>query len=188
MFPIRGEALIFSGKSARPGGGMSSHDRNGNGEEIHLPPPFMPSEQRIRRAGSRGESGSADPSSSNLDQAFIQPDEPVVRSGHPQVPEDFEEVMSRVRPSDLGDDDVVVTGMGDDPHLGVEGGTRQWSDPHLERLADALQRLTEEVNGRGEAGLKVREGMSRFEATLRAYCVGYLSALRDHSPTDSTPS
>lgn len=163
---------------------MSSQDRNGIGPEDQLPPPFMPS----RGVAARGSGGGTEQASPGLDEAFISPDDPVVRSGAPQVPEDFEEVMSRVRPADLMEGEVRVTGMGDDPHLRPEAGQRNWSDPHLEQIADTVDRLAEELNTRGEAGLRVRDGMSRFEATLRAYCVGYLSALRDHSPTDPTPS
>jgi hypothetical protein len=71
----------------------------------------------------------------------------------------------------------VVTGMGMDAHLEPEelvtGG-----DPHVMELVGAIRKLADAVKRKGEAGLRATTGMSRFEATLRAYCVGYLAGRR----------
>ena len=45
------------------------------------------------------------------------------------------------------------------------------------KLADALQR-------KGEAGLRSSPDMSRFEATMRSYCVGYLAGRRAEDPPE----
>ena len=70
-----------------------------------------------------------------------------------------------------------MTGMGHDPHLDPEelvtGG-----DPHVIEVAGAVERLAGALKSKGEAGLKATPLMSRFEATLRAYCVGYIAGRR----------
>jgi len=45
-------------------------------------------------------------------------------------------------------------------------------------LIGAVGRLAEALKRKGEAGLKAQPHMSRFEATLRAYCLGYLAGRR----------
>jgi hypothetical protein len=42
--------------------------------------------------------------------------------------------------------------------------------------------LAESLNRKGEAGLRANLEMSRFEATLRSYCVGYLAGRRAEDP------
>lgn len=77
----------------------------------------------------------------------------------------------------MSDEQGTATGIGDDPHLGLEdliGGR----DPHVRELVIAVSKLAEALRRRGEAGLHVSPGMSRFEGTLRSYCVGYLSGRR----------
>ncbi len=67
----------------------------------------------------------------------------------------------------------MVTGIGDDPHLDPlelsPGG-----DPYVMELADMVGKLAEALRRKGEAGLQTLPGMTSFEGTLRAYCVGYL--------------
>jgi len=55
-------------------------------------------------------------------------------------------------------------------------------DPHVAELVDAIVRLGEALQRRGEAGLRTSPEMSRFDATLRAYCVGYLAGRRAEDP------
>jgi hypothetical protein len=71
----------------------------------------------------------------------------------------------------------VVTGMGFDAHMEPEelvtGG-----DPHVMEVVEAVRKLSDALKRKGEAGLRAAPGMRRFEATLRAYCVGYIAGRR----------
>jgi hypothetical protein len=122
-----------------------------------LPPPAFP-------PGSRRTDARRHLQHDELRDAFISPDEPFERASHGDDDEDFDP------------DDVVVTGIGDDPHLDPlelsPGG-----DPYVRELADMVGKLAEALRRRGEAGLQTLPGMSTFEGTLRAYCVGYLRGL-----------
>jgi len=110
-----------------------------------------------------------------LDDAFIPPDAPVVRDGPVHPPEDYETVMHRE-----GDDEVVVTGIGSESS--VPEGDEVPLDPYLERVVTELEALVEALRRKGEAGLRTEPEMSRFETTLRGYCMGYLAALQDAAP------
>jgi hypothetical protein len=115
------------------------------------------------------------------DDAFISPDEPIVRSGSRIAAGAFispdEPLPSR---DHVDPDQVVVTGIGDDPHLGPEDlPSSQREDPQVADLALRVRRLADALEYRGEAGLRTTADMNRFEATLRAYCVGYLAAQRE---------
>lgn len=117
------------------------------------------------------------------DDAFIDPDEPIVRTRPPAKPEDFEEVV-RGASSEGGDDDfdpdeVVVTGIGDDPHLDELKAVRQYGDRFVSELVEKVGFLADQLRSRGEAGLRTDPDMSRFEASLRAYCTGYLAGRRE---------
>ena len=91
--------------------------------------------------------------------AFITPDEPI---------------------PDPGPDEGVVTGIGNDPHLDeTDPASPRYADPHVAGLVNQVGRLAEALRDLGEAGLRTTADMSRFEATLRAYCVGYLVAQRE---------
>ncbi len=74
-------------------------------------------------------------------------------------------------------EDVVVTGMGDDAHLDPEelsaGG-----DFDVMMLTEKIAKLAESLKRKGEAGLRSKPDMDRFDVTLRAYCVGYLAGRR----------
>lgn len=62
-------------------------------------------------------------------------------------------------------------------------------DPGLQVLVAAVQRLADDLTSRGEEALGTEAALSPFEATLRAYCVGYLEGLRDlASPDPDTPA
>ena len=180
---------------------------NGNGpKDDRLPPPaFPPGSDRARAArastpadleddGSIPDDAIFSPddpierSGTRLpDDAFFSPDEPIVRAAPPTKPEDFEEVLGSLKSARVasdGDeateaDDVVVTGIGLDTHLRGRGSSR-FDDPHVERLYARLVGLVKSVKEKGEAGLRTTPEMSRFDATLRGYCVGYLAGLREN--------
>lgn len=114
-----------------------------------------------------------------IDGAFIHPDTPIVRTGPPSTPADYEDVLRGQ--GSISPEEVVVTGIGDDPHLEDEELERleHFGDVYVADLSAALDRLADAVRVRGEAGLKSSPDMSPFEVTLRAYCVGYLSGRRE---------
>jgi hypothetical protein len=177
-----------------------SPDRDGQGQGRRLPPPaFPPGSRRIpsrrrRRAaaateeaeieGSLPDDAFIDPDEpivrppSLSDDAFIDPDEPIVRSAPPTRPEDFEEVVKGGAGDVIDPDEVVVTGMGNDPHLEAFEGAAVYEDVHVADLVRMVGYLADQLRQKGEAGLKTEAGMSRFEASLRAYCTGYLNAQR----------
>ena len=45
-------------------------------------------------------------------------------------------------------------------------------------IRDVVSKLAADIKQKGEAGLRSTLEMGRFEATLRAYCVGYLAGRR----------
>jgi hypothetical protein len=112
-----------------------------------------------------------------MDDAFISPDDP--------MPERTPSGQAGARSAAAYDamavtsDDAegVVTGMGDDAHLDPTelalGG-----DPHVRAVAEAVSKLAASLEQKGEAGLRTSLEMTRFEAQLRAYCVGYLAGKR----------
>ena len=122
-------------------------------------------------------------------EVFISPDEPIVRSSSRIAPGAFispdEPMPQRGQSSDnaMDDEEGVVTGIGDDPHLELEDLTvTLHSDPAVADLVVKVGRLAEALRDRGEAGLRTTPDMNRFEATLRAYCVGYLAGQREVKP------
>jgi hypothetical protein len=150
-----------------------------------LPPPAFPPGQRVQARPRRVEAGRAEGSGEEgegvPDDAFISPDEPIVRDGSRIAPGAFispDEPLPRRDHVDPGE--VLVTGIGDDPHLGRERvAVAQQSDPQVAALAQRIRKLADALADKGEAGLRTTPEMSRFEATLRAYCVGYLAAQRE---------
>jgi len=133
-----------------------------------LPPPAFPPGSRRHPLSSdesdASEEGGRDGSvGGSLSQAikgftFISPDEP------------FPDRDGAVEAG-------TATGIGDDPHLAPQE-LASGGDPHVRELVVALSKLAEAVRRRGEAGLRVTTDMSRFESTLRGYCVGYLAGRR----------
>lgn len=109
-----------------------------------------------------------------LDGALISPDDPIPD----RMTSPGESTRDPTRMPGRGPEaSGVVTGIGSDEHLDpVEmsfGG-----DPHLNELLDAVRKLAAALEHRGEGGLRVTPDMTRFEAQLRAYCVGYLAGRR----------
>ncbi|HSM03079.1 MAG TPA: hypothetical protein VK858_00575 [Longimicrobiales bacterium] len=153
-----------------------ARDDAGDSVDPWLPPPFFPPGSTLGEDLRRHLEGGADVGVP--DDAFHDPDDPVVRERPPTVPADFEEVMGRVGGLEAVLGHVAVTGMGNDPHVVPQPGLEPYDDPHVAELASALERLRTGLASRGEAALKVEPEMSRFEATLRAYCVGYLAGRR----------
>jgi hypothetical protein len=113
-----------------------------------------------------------------VDGAFISPDDPMPKRQPDAV---FDAFISPDDPmperSEDEEEEGVVTGMSSDPHMDPEelvtGG-----DPHVIELMGAVGRLAEALKRKGEAGLRSLPQMTRFEATLRSYCVGYLAGRR----------
>ena len=154
------------------------------GDELNrLPPPAFPPHQHIqprrnhRRSAEATETGGGVP-----DDAFISPDEPIVRSGFRFAQEAFispDEPLPPRGAEHVDTDEVVVTGIGDDPHLGPEDlGPARHEDPIVADLALRVGRFADGLRDRGEAALRTTVDMKSFETTLRAYCVGYLAAQR----------
>jgi hypothetical protein len=164
---------------------------NSNGSR--LPPPAFPPGTRKHVARSAApveadveESTSADvafispdeplpPRADPMGDAFISPDDPMPERKIELLPEFDTEV--RFEPGEEG----VVVGMDLDAHLDeaeiVSGG-----DPYVMEVMAAVANLAELLQNRGEAGLRASPDMSRFEATLRSYCVGFLAGRRADGP------
>jgi len=165
-------------------------------EDNRLPPPAFPpgSRKHVRKNSVHphhedGEQGSgADkafiypdepfpPRRDAVQRAFIAPDEPLPhrpRGEERRAPADVPPARGRTW---TVEDEGVAMGLGDDPHLPPATALGA-SDPYVAELLDAVEKLAEALRRKGEAGLHAAPGMSRFEATLRAYCVGYLAGRR----------
>jgi hypothetical protein len=109
------------------------------------------------------------------DEAFISPDEPIVRKERAPVPDEAfispdEPIVRRERSTG------VVVGMdGSTQHM------RQLSGIHLEpdQVARILEETAHRIREDGvKAGLKVRPDSPRFEALLKAYLAGYFSTAK----------
>jgi hypothetical protein len=110
-----------------------------------------------------------------VEDAFISPDDPIPERKIELIADFLSEI-----PLDEAEEGEVV-GMDLDAHIEpaevVAGG-----DPHVVELIEAVSKLAESLNRKGEAGLRAKAEMSRFEATLRSYCVGYLAGRRAEDP------
>lgn len=113
--------------------------------------------------------------SRDFDGALISPDEPIPER-RIELVEEFQDQMA-FDPDEEG----VVVGMDLEPDLdpteALAGG-----DPYLMEVIETIDRIAASVRRKGESGLRVRADMPRFEATLRAYCVGYLVGRRVEEP------
>ena len=155
-------------------------------EMDRLPPPAFPPGQsggHVRRTP-RPDSAAAAGAEGIPDDAFISPDEPIVRSASRIAPGAFispdEPMPSR---DSLEAEDAVVTGIGDDAHMGSEDLVySRHTDPAVIDLALKVGRLADAIRDKGEAGLRATPDMTKFEVTLRAYCVGYLAGQREIKP------
>lgn len=150
-----------------------SEDRN----PTRLPPPAFPPGARRHQTGSTPEHDGSGAATVPGDGTG---DVEAALGGPPRSPADSFQLISPDEP--LPDrrravEEGTVTGLGDDPHLGPED-LAAGGDPYVRELTTTVAKLAEALRSRGEAGLKTTPDMTRFEATLRAYCVGFLAGRR----------
>lgn len=171
-------------------------------KDSRLPPPAFP--PGSRRHVHRNSSGSHQPRSATRtgvdDGAFISPDDPLPERRDPveeafispddplpdravQGPEEATFVPLPGLDEGSDEEEGVVTGMGSDPHMEPEE-LSSGGDPYVIEVAKAVGKLAEALRRKGEAGLRTTMDMSRFEATLRAYCVGYIAGRRAEEDQD----
>lgn len=161
-------------------------------EERRLPPPAFP--PGMRRHVHRNSQGAKEQrQTESAEGAFISPDEPLPERRDPMggafispddpMPErriDLADGFLDLQAIDP-DEEGIVVGMDLDPHL-EEAEVVAAGDPHVLEVMEAVAKLAEALRRRGEAGLRSSPAMTRFEATLRAYCVGYLAGRRAEEP------
>ncbi len=175
-------------------------------KDSRLPPPAFPpgSRRHIRRNHSASHTPRSALGGGVDDDAFISPDDPLPERRDPVAeafisPDDplpertaadaLEAAFERPGgPFESGyeaeeQEEGVVTGMGSDPHMEPEE-LSSGGDPHVMEVGKAVGKLAEALKRRGEAGLRTTMDMSRFEATLRAYCVGYIAGRRAEEDQD----
>ncbi len=161
--------------------------------ESRLPPPVFPPGSRRHALRNSDGPGPARKPVESIDEAFISPDEPMPDRIDPMTDafispdEPMPDRRARMHEAyrdahaagvrDVGE----AVGMDLDAHVELED-TVSGVDPHVREMMEALGRLAEAVRRRGEAGLRATPEMSRFEATMRAYCVGYLAGRRAEEP------
>lgn len=186
----------------RPDSPPAGSNGRGHASDLdRLPPPaFPPGVRSTHRRNVRAPDSGAGSSPGLTDdgvpeEAFISPDEPIVRSGTRMAADAFispDEPIARRSPLESMeldeepiDGDGLVTGIGDDPHLFADLAPDlamvRFDDPAVTDLVLKVGRLADALREKGEAALRTTPDMNRFEATLRAYCVGYLAAQRDAS-------
>ena len=173
----------MSGDFNPNGGGAPAQgpSADGQGERRLAPPAFPPGAGRpaAQRPGA---------TSDDLSSAFILPDDPIPEraaagsdAGAYISPDEpirrRAPLTSTITQVDVDLGDVVVTGMGDDAHMEAAELALGF-DPHVLEVVDTVGKLAEALKRKGEAGLKATPEMTRFEATLRSYIVGYLAGRR----------
>ena len=147
-----------------------------------LPPPAFPPEAR------RAAAPPTLPQADDLSSALISPDEPLpdrtpsvvdsaLISPDAPLPQRPPRTVTGAAVLEEDLDEGVVTGMGDDAHMALEELTLGF-DPHVHEVVNTVAKLAETLKQKGEAGLRSTPGMTRFETTLRSYCVGYLAGRR----------
>lgn len=158
--------------------------------ERRLPPPAFPPGSRKHRA--RNSSGPPTGTVEKGDDAFISPDEPLpdrldpfgeaLISPDDPLPDrrgEMSDAFEDAHAAAVGEGEVM--GMDMDPRRDPEE-THSGGDPHVMELENAVAKLAQAVRQKGEAGLRATPEMTRFESTLRAYCVGYLAGRRVEDP------
>jgi hypothetical protein len=164
-----------------------------NTDESRLPPPAFPPGSRRHPIHRNSDGTRPEPDAEPVDDAFISPDEPLPERTDPMnqafilpdepFPErklELTDAFMDARAAGAVEEGEVV-GMDLDPHLQPSEAVSK-GDPYVEELMTAVAKLAESVRRHGEAGLRATPEMSRFEATLRAYCVGFLAGRRAEEP------
>jgi len=177
---------------------------NNNKKGGRLPPPAFPPGSRKQVVRSSTPAAKPVPAKpADPDAAFISPDDPIpartdkVASAFilpdDPIPERRPDFMQNafISPEDplpkrepLGvrrtmgkPEEGVVTSIGSDAHLD-RGELAAAGDPFVMELIESVGKLAQALKRKGEAGLRATAEMSRFEVTLRAYCVGFLAGRR----------
>lgn len=164
-----------------------------NTNEHRLPPPAFPPGQRrhLHRNSHASDEAAPEPTTPDafidpdapiplrrdpIEQAFISPDDPI-----PERKIELTPHFADYAPPGADEGEGEVVGMDLDAHT-EPIDVLAARDPHVAELVQAVGRLSEALQRKGEAGLRSSPEMSRFEATLRAYCVGYLAGRRAEEP------
>jgi hypothetical protein len=179
----------------------SNHAKGGRS----LPPPaFPPGSRRHAHRNSTSPKADPQPRKGGVDDAFISPDDPLpARTDElaaafiqpddplperrpdamrealisPEEPLPKRESLGARRTMGKPEEEGVVTGIGSDAHVD-RGELAAAGDPHVMELIEAVGKLAQALRRKGEAGLRATPDMGRFDATLRAYCIGYLAGRR----------
>ncbi len=159
---------------------------NNNKQGGRLPPPAFPPGSRKQHTprNSSAPKAEAAPKLPAGDSAYISPDDPMpVRTDKvasafilPDDPMPEREALG-VRRTMGKPEEGVVTGLGSNAHVD-KGELAAAGDPHVMELTEAVGKLAQALKRKGESGLRSSPDMSRFDATLRAYCVGFLAGRR----------
>jgi len=168
----------------------SDDPRGGESASPPLPPPAFP--PGSRRSSSR-RFRSASPASGGGDEfpsdAFISPDEPIIRTEFPEEamisPDDPIEHRDPVavavadeEPED-GPDDGIVTGMGvESMYTRGSGPVGAVREEALMELTERLDALAAQIREDGIAALAVRSETHHFDAVLRSVVAGYIAGRR----------
>lgn len=144
-----------------------------------LPPPFFPSGARRSRAvvAPRPARGQAQEEeiAAIPDDAFISPDEPILRK--PRVKEEPDGDEEEVVVSWIGDEAYFRGGTGSSPGAGAAPASRTSLDADTARkIAERLEALAESLRVMGGAALEIPPAGESFDVALRAFLAGYLAA------------
>lgn len=107
--------------------------------------------------------------------------EDVVGELVPEAAEGWEEAEVELVPETTEAAPEQDTGSETDPGYPLESAP---VDPHVEAVMALVRRLADDLEAHGETALAADAEVSPFEATLRAYCVGYLEGLRELESSD----
>lgn len=182
---------------------MSENNNRKNGGRSLPPPAFPPGTRKQVQRNAASPKAEPAPRKAAEDEAFISPDDPMparrdklaaafIQPDDP-LPERLPDALREAfispeeplpRRESLGarrtmgkPEEGVVTGIGSDAHLDP-GELAAAGDPHVMELIEAVGKLARALERKGEAGLRTTPDMGRFDATLRAYCLGYLAGRR----------
>jgi hypothetical protein len=171
---------------------MADHIDDPQGDEkpgVHLPPPaFPPGNRRTHTRRNRNSTveGEVEGSDQFPADAFISPDEPIVRVAEfpddafispdePIVQRDPHEIEME-EDEEVDPDEVVVTGMGGETVYDKTASTpAAFRDDEYLELADRLEALAHQIRERGIAALVVRSDTHTFDAVLRSLVAGFMA-------------